>query len=73
MTGHEPPEPTLAEVQAEFPGWLCTRGTSQLYYARHLATGTRVQGEDPLDLRDMIRGAEARLSWDQPGGQGSDG
>jgi hypothetical protein len=57
-------EPTLADVQREFPGWECWRGTSGLYYAR---CGTRprnrgfdVQGEDPLDLRDMIRGWTGR-------------
>ena len=53
-------EPNLPDVQREFPGWECWRGTSGLYYARQRATlrnhGFDVQGEDPLDLRDMIRG-----------------
>jgi hypothetical protein len=53
-------EPTLADVQREFPGWECWRGTSGLYYARRCTRPRNhsydVQGEDPLDLRDMIRG-----------------
>jgi hypothetical protein len=53
-------EPNLADVQREFPSWECWRGASGLYYARHHDTprshGFDVQGEDPLDLRDMIRG-----------------
>lgn len=57
-------EPNLADVQREFPGWECWRGTSGLYYAWHHATpgnrGFDVQGEDPLDLRDMIRGWTGR-------------
>jgi hypothetical protein len=65
VTGESAREPTLAEVQEEFPAWECTRGVNDLCYATHTATGTQVRGEDPLDLRDMIRGAEARLSWDQ--------
>jgi hypothetical protein len=53
-------EPTLAEVQAQFPAWRCARGTNRLYYATCTTTGIQVRGEDPLDLRDQIRGAEAR-------------
>ena len=53
-------EPTLADVQREFPGWDCWRGTSGLYYARRCTRprnhSADVQGEDPFDLRDMIRG-----------------
>jgi hypothetical protein len=55
--GHDG-EPTLADVQREYPGWECWRGVSGLYYARrpgrprrHAAEAT---GEDPLDLRHMI-------------------
>ena len=58
-------EPTLADVQREFPGWECWKGTSGLYYAlmpgrprRHKADAI---GEDPLDLRDMI----IRAKWKQ--------
>ncbi len=57
-------EPTLTDVQAEFPHWHCLRGNTGLYYAEHHATSQRVSGEDPLDLRDQIRAAEARLSYD---------
>jgi hypothetical protein len=55
--------PALADVQREFPGWECWRGTSGLYYARRCARPRShradVQGEDPLDLRDQIRRAVA--------------
>jgi hypothetical protein len=63
VTGDSPGEPTLAQVAAEFPLWRCTRGISGLYYARHTATGQQVCGEDPLDLRDQIKAAEARHAW----------
>jgi hypothetical protein len=66
VSGGPAGEPALADVQAEFPGWRCAQGTNYLYYATHTATGTRVRGEDPLDLRDQIRGAEARLAWATP-------
>ncbi len=56
-------EPTLAEVAAEFPHWDCARGISGLYHAEHQATGQQVTGEDPLDLRDQIKAAEARQAW----------
>jgi hypothetical protein len=61
VTGSGPAgEPTLEEVQREYPGWRCFQGANYLYYATHTATGTQVRGEDPLDLRDQIRGAESR-------------
>jgi hypothetical protein len=63
MTASQPGEPTLAQVQAEFPHWECTRGINRLYYAKHSATGQQVTGEDPLDLRDQIKAAEARHAW----------
>jgi len=56
-------EPTLAEVQVQFPHWDCSRGINTLYYAQHDTTGQRVCGEDPLDLRDQIKAAEARHSY----------
>jgi hypothetical protein len=56
-------EPTLADVQREFPSWECWRGVSGLYHARpcDAATdaATLVTGEDPMDLRNQIRRAEA--------------
>ena len=66
MTGWRSGEPTLADVQDEFPHWHCTRGNSGLYYAEHRATSQRVSGEDPLDLRDQIKAAEARNSYGNP-------
>ncbi len=50
-------------MQREYPGWQCARGVSGFCYAEHTATGTQVNGEDPLDLRDQIKAAEARLAW----------
>jgi hypothetical protein len=38
-------------------------GISGLYYARNVGTGQQVCGEDPLDLRDQIKAAEARRAW----------
>lgn len=55
-----PAEPTLAEVQHRYPRWRCTQAISGLYHAHHPATGDQVTGEDPLDLRDQIRAAQAR-------------
>jgi hypothetical protein len=56
-------EPTVSDVQREFPGWRCWRGVSGLYYARHVdalpGAGAEVKGEDAVDLRDQIRRAEA--------------
>ena len=63
MSGPAAREPTLADVQREYPGWVCTRGVSGFYYAEHTATGTQVSGEDPLDLRDQVKAAEARLAY----------
>jgi hypothetical protein len=59
-------EPTLADVQHEFPHWRCSRGISGLHYAQHTTIGKQVSGEDPLDLRDQIRAAEARHAYDHP-------
>jgi hypothetical protein len=56
-------EPTLAEVQAQYPQWQCGQDISGLYYADRLATGQQVTGEDPLDLRDQIKAADARYTW----------
>jgi hypothetical protein len=63
VTEGQPREPTLAQVQAEFPHWDCAQGINRLYYARHATTGQQVSGEDPLDLRDQIKAAEARHSY----------
>jgi hypothetical protein len=59
-----PDEPTLADVQREYPAWRCWRGISGLYHAARAGQGhdrhPEVTGEDPLDLRDQIRRAQAR-------------
>jgi hypothetical protein len=65
VSGGQAAEPTLADVQALYPAWRCARGISELFYAQHTATGTQVTGEDPLDLRDMIKAAEARHAFAQ--------
>jgi hypothetical protein len=57
-------EPSLGDVQREFPGWECWRGVSGLYYARMPGRPRRHKadavGEDPRDLRDMIIRARSR-------------
>jgi hypothetical protein len=59
-------EPTLADVQAEFPAWVCWRAVSGLYYARraeiHPNSGYQAKGEDPRDLRDEIIRAESQAA-----------
>jgi hypothetical protein len=52
------PEPTLDDVQREFPAWECWRGIAGLVYARKPLTSPPVvlRAEDPTDLRDQIRG-----------------
>jgi hypothetical protein len=49
----------------EFPHWQAWRGVSGLLYARKLDTTPPVvvRGEDPVDLRDQIIGAEGRYPW----------
>jgi hypothetical protein len=73
VTGGTAREPTLADVQREFPAWRCAQGISQLYYAQHTTTGTQVTGEDPLDLRDQIKAAQARHAFAQHLGLPSSG
>lgn len=55
-------EPTLEDVTQEFLRWHCWRGISGLVYASRAMTSPPaiVRGEDPLDLRDQIRGWEGR-------------
>ena len=67
MVSAAPGEPALADVQAQYPAWRCARGNNELFCAQHRATGTHVTGEDPLDLRDQIKAAEARHACSQPG------
>jgi hypothetical protein len=63
MTGGAAGEPTLADVAAQYPQWDCAQGISGMYHASNQATGQQVTGEDPLDLRDQIKAAEARRAW----------
>jgi hypothetical protein len=57
------PEPTLASIHGEFPGWVCWRGASAMVYARRAKrprnSGYDAKGEDAMDLRDQIIRAEA--------------
>ena len=57
-----PVEPTLDDVRREF-GWDCWRDTSGLYYARMPGADDIAEGEDPLDLRDMIIAAKWRAAF----------
>ena len=61
MTGGEP---TLADVAREFPCWHCWRGVSGLLYARLPKSSPPIviRAEDPVDLRDQIRGEIGRRS-----------
>jgi hypothetical protein len=63
-------EPTLADVQREFPGYECWRGVSGLCYARLPGVPRRhkadVWGEDPRDLRDQI--IRHKFQRDEKGG-----
>jgi hypothetical protein len=60
MTAAPPGEPALAEVQAQYPGWECSRGISGMYHAHNQATSQRVLAEDLLDLRDQLKPATHR-------------
>jgi len=57
MTAAPAGEPALAEVQAQYPGWQCSRGISGMYHAHNQATGQRVLAEDP---RGPARPAQGR-------------
>ena len=53
-------EPTLADVEREWPRWHTWKGIAGLVYAQRNKTSPPavLRGEDPLDLRDQIRGWE---------------
>jgi hypothetical protein len=59
----QPPDPGIAELQDEFPGWDITSGMLDMFYAEHRQTGERVHGEDTTDLRDALHTAEQRRDW----------
>jgi hypothetical protein len=61
LSGRPQAEPSLPDVQREFPHWRCSAGYFGLCHAKHQATGCQVSGEGPLDLRDRIKAAEARV------------
>jgi len=50
MTTARAGSPALAEVQAQYPGWDCSRGISGMYHAHNQDTGQRVLAEDLVDL-----------------------
>jgi hypothetical protein len=58
-------ELTLADVAREFPDWRPYRATSGLCFT-HAPGGGQVMGEDPLDLRDQIRGWLGRHGDGEP-------
>ena len=55
--------PALDDVAREHPRWRCWKGIAGLLYAtlRGSSPPVVVRGEDPMDLRDEIRPAEASL------------
>jgi hypothetical protein len=57
-------EPTLADVEHEFPAWVCWKSADGLVYARPKdrlpGSGYTVRGEDARDLRDQIIRTESR-------------
>ncbi len=57
-------EPTLEDVEREWPRWHTWVGVSGLLYASRGLTSppVLVRGEDAMDLRDQIRGWEGRRS-----------
>jgi hypothetical protein len=58
MTTYSGPdgEPTLADLEQEFPGWTCWENFGRCYATREPTTGSKelARGEDPLDLRTSI-------------------
>jgi hypothetical protein len=58
MSNHSEIEPTLDDLEAEFPRWHCWKGISGLVYASRNMTSPPVvlRAEDAVDLRDQIRG-----------------
>jgi hypothetical protein len=70
-------EPTLAEVQVEYPQWKCWARFGRCYGRRLGSTGQDprnwVDAEDPLDLRDLLLRADSlaeQLEWKARQNQG---
>ena len=60
-------EPTLADVQRQYPDWACWQSTGGLLYARrrHAPAGRPdVWGHDPPSLRDAITGFQPAQEHD---------
>ena len=67
-------EPTLADIETEFPMWRIWVGVDQLCHAlRTTGAALTARGEDWLDLRDQIRAAESTLRESRPSGWASSG
>jgi hypothetical protein len=47
-------DPTMADVQREFPGWECYMSFGWCWAKLRSDPDVKVRGEDPLDLRDMV-------------------
>ena len=47
-------EPTLADLEREFPAWKCYRSFGWVWASLRDNPQVKVRGEDPVDLRDMI-------------------
>jgi hypothetical protein len=58
-------EPTLSDVADDYPDWEVTTGVNGLCYGRlyRVHPPVLLVGEDPLDLRDQIRGWLGRNEW----------
>lgn len=62
-------EPTLADIEKEFPMWRTWRGTDRLCHAlRAQGAALTARGEDWLDLRHEIQRAESMLAETRPTG-----
>jgi hypothetical protein len=63
VTGGSGPdgEPTLADVQREFPGFDCYMSFGWCWATLRSNQDVRVRGEDPMDLRDMIIRAVSKI------------
>ena len=62
-------EPTLADVEREFPQWKLWVGVDRLYHGlRTTGAALTACGEDWYDLLCEIRRAESRLAESRPDG-----
>ena len=53
-------EPTLEDIARQHPGWRVWKGADQMCHASPLSgPALAVRGEDPADLADQIKRAEA--------------